>query len=383
MNVIYKPRFAGGKGLLFGVICVAAAFTLRRLEAGRLENEFPYTTFTVATAVTAWFAGWRNAAFVHAFGIVIGYWFFVTPHQVLGPFSFESAWGTAFNVMIGVVICLFTAQWQASATAARKELEERERAQKALLSAQQELRAYAGELESRVAERTHDLRDALDRLHSFTYSMVHDMRAPLRAITGFAAILEQDFDHTDEAREYLHRMRDAAQRLDQLIMDLQSYSETASREVTMEAVALDKVLSAVLDQYMEIRKSKQHIQIAGPLPVVRANRALLVQAVAHLLTNALKFVPSDREPDVRVYATEHDAVARLWIEDNGIGIKPEHQEKIFGMFQQLHARGLYPGTGMGLAIAKRAIDRMSGTIGVESKPNAGSRFWIELPLCSN
>jgi len=377
MHVIYQHRFGGWRGLLFGAACVTVAFALRFFGAAKLQEAFPFTTFTAATALAAWFAGWRTAALVHLAGLSLATVFFVAPHSDTPSAEFDDTWGMVFNLMIGFVICLFTWQWEKAARTAEREMAERARAQTALLAAQEQLQNHAHELESSVESRTRELREALGRLQAFTYSMVHDMRAPLRAINGFANLLESEVHQSAEAADYLRRMRDASQRLDQLITDLQSYSDTASRDVPVEPVETTGFIREVIEQYAA--DSQHSIHVEGPLPAVMANRALLAQAIGHLLNNALKFVPAGCRPDVRIFATENGCNVRLWIADNGVGIAPEYREKIFGFFQQLHPIGRYAGTGMGLPIAQRAIERMHGAIGLESEVGKGSRFWIELP----
>jgi signal transduction histidine kinase len=129
---------------------------------------------------------------------------------------------------------------------------------------------------------------------------------------------------------------------------------------------------------------KPELSAVGPFPSVRAHRVLLGQALANLLSNAVKFVSPGVRPRVTVRAERRDgpggrASVRLWVEDNGIGVAPEHQGRIFRVFERLHPASKYPGTGIGLAIVRRSIERLGGSSGVESEPGRGSRFWIELP----
>jgi signal transduction histidine kinase len=121
------------------------------------------------------------------------------------------------------------------------------------------------------------------------------------------------------------------------------------------------------------------LTIQKKLPAVLGHRPVLVQAVTNLITNAVKFVQHGVRPKVRISAKENAGRVRLWVEDNGIGIAAEHQERIFKIFERLHSVATYPGTGIGLAIVRKGIERMGGTVGVESEPGKGSRFWIELP----
>lgn len=237
-------------------------------------------------------------------------------------------------------------------------------------------------LERTVAERTVQLRDTVQQLETFSYSIVHDMRAPLRAMRSFAVFLQNDYsDRLDEtARDYLARINSAAGRLDALITDVLSFSRVSMEEAELQPVNLDLLLKDLVEQYPQFQEAAVNIHIQGPLPVVLGNSVLLTQVFSNLMGNALKFFPPGGEPRVTVRAENVDRShrVRVWVEDNGIGIPPEHRQKIFGLFQRLHRPEEYAGTGVGLAIMKKAVERMGGMVGVESEVHQGSRFWFEL-----
>jgi signal transduction histidine kinase len=130
---------------------------------------------------------------------------------------------------------------------------------------------------------------------------------------------------------------------------------------------------------LPLRQRGGEIAVEGPFPRVRAHRSTLVQVLTNLLTNAIVYVAPGAPPRIRVWTEERSGTVRVWVEDQGIGIAPEHQERIFHVFERLHGSETYPGTGIGLAIVRKGIERMGGTVGVESAQGAGSRFWIELP----
>ena len=139
----------------------------------------------------------------------------------------------------------------------------------------------------------------------------------------------------------------------------------------------------VVQQYPDMRPEKADIEVEGPLPDVIAHEPSLTQVVSNLLSNAVKFMPPHQRPRGRVSADQGESRARLWIADNGIGIKPEHQSRLFGMFERLHPSSEYEGTGIGLAIVRKAIERMNGSVGVESDGISGSRFWVDLPIAGS
>jgi signal transduction histidine kinase len=235
-------------------------------------------------------------------------------------------------------------------------------------------------LESAVRERTAKLRETVGELEAFSYSVSHDLRAPLRAMHGYAAALIEDAGHklALNEREYLQRISNAAQRLDRLINDVLTYSRLARTEVQFDRVDLDAVVRETLLQYPSLTSAQARISVAHPLGVVLGHEALIVQVVSNLLSNAVKFVLPGVLPEVKVYSKHHDGGLRLWVEDNGIGIAPHNHTRIFGMFQRLNAEWAYEGTGMGLSIVKKAAERMGGRVGVESDEGKGSRFWLDL-----
>jgi PAS domain S-box-containing protein len=258
----------------------------------------------------------------------------------------------------------------------------RKRAEMDLEKARAALQEHAEALERRVSERTAALSETVAHLETFSYSITHDMRGPLRAMTSFAQLLKEEYgEKLDESgHEYLRRIVDSARRLDRLIQDVLQYSRVARGDFPIESVNVDRLVRDIIAQYPDLAQRQQHIHFEGCSPelCVRANLAAMTQIVSNLLNNALKFVPPGREPDVHLHCVAVDDRVRITVEDNGIGIPLEHQHKIFGVFQRLHGQE-YTGTGIGLSIVKKAVERMGGTVGLESAPGRGSLFWVELP----
>jgi len=245
----------------------------------------------------------------------------------------------------------------------------------------EEIERHAAELEERVAQRTADLAEANAELEAFAYTVAHDLRAPLRAMAGFGQALVEDYGDRldDEGRDWTERITGAATSMDALIQDLLAYSRLSRADLELRPAALDSVVSDALAQlHGEVEARGAEVAVGRPLLGVLAHRQTLVQVVANLLGNALKFVPAATRPEVRVRAEEAGGRVRLWVEDNGIGIDPEHHQQIFRVFERLHGSESYPGTGIGLAIVRKGMERMGGSAGVESAVGVGSRFWIEL-----
>lgn len=244
------------------------------------------------------------------------------------------------------------------------------------------LRSLTRELETRVAARTAELAETNAELEAFTYTVSHDLRAPLRAMQGLAQALREDYAAAlDTAgHDYVARVIAAAARMDALIQDLLAYSHLARAALQPATVDLKKILEAAQEQLaFDIRKSHAIIDIVTPLASVSAHASTLVQVVVNLLANAIKFVKPGTQPRIRIWTETRAGHARLWVQDEGIGIDAEHRERIFRVFERLHGIETYPGTGIGLAIVRKGIERMGGATGVESNA-IGSRFWIELPL---
>ncbi len=234
------------------------------------------------------------------------------------------------------------------------------------------------QLEKAVAERTAKLRETIGELEAFSYSIAHDMRAPLRSLTGFSdLLLAESGDKLDpEGQGYLRRIAAAAGRMDKLIQDVLDYSRVVRTDPPLEPVDPGELLRGIADTYPMLSPDKADLVLEGPFPRVLGNEALLTQVFSNLLGNAVKFVPPGIKPRVRVWAEEHDDRVRVSFEDNGIGIPARQHERIFRIFER-GGHG-YEGTGIGLAIVKKAVERMGGKVALESEPGRGSRFWIEV-----
>lgn len=249
--------------------------------------------------------------------------------------------------------------------------------------ADDQVRQLNATLEQRVQERTAQLTEVNQELKRFNYTVSHDLRSPLRAIRGLIEALGEDYhDRLDETgQEYIRYIADSARRMDTLIQDLLAYSRLTQTQIQLQTVDLDALLQEVLSQLEPERQAKQaEITVKLPLPRVVGQRTILTQVLINLLSNAIEYVEPNISPRVQVWAEQRQNRVRIWVADNGIGIDPEYQAQIFGVFERLHSAETYTGTGIGLAIVQKGIERMGGEVGVESQLGQGSRFWIELPL---
>jgi PAS domain S-box-containing protein len=243
-----------------------------------------------------------------------------------------------------------------------------------------ERKAFQTGLERLVAERTAKLQETVTELEAFSYSVSHDMRAPLRAMQGYAKVLLSDYkDKLDSvATQYLERIFRASNRLDSLIQDVLAYSRVAKGEIALHPVDLERLIEDILPNHPELQPPQVCLLVEKPLHLVLGHEAYLTQCVTNLLGNAVKFVPAGVVPQIRVRTELLNGRVRAWFEDNGIGIDPSHHDRIFEIFGQVHPEKKYGGTGIGLAIVRKAVQRMGGEVGVESELGQGSRFWFIL-----
>jgi chemotaxis family two-component system sensor kinase Cph1 len=280
-----------------------------------------------------------------------------------------------------------------------------------LRAASSQLSVARDALEITIAERTSDLEvanKALEEraaelarsnleLERFAYVASHDLQEPLRMVVSYVQLLERRYKSIldADAHEFMGFAVDGAKRMQTLINDLLTYSRVGRHESRVTPVAADAALEAALSNLKTgLEENEAHVTRDAPLPVVRADSARLTQVFQNLIGNALKF-RGEAPPHIHVGATridEDDDPARgspgtkLWrftVRDNGIGIAPQHQERIFVIFQRLHTRGEYPGTGIGLAICKKVIELFGGHIGVESEAGKGATFWFTLPAAES
>jgi signal transduction histidine kinase len=288
-----------------------------------------------------------------------------------------------------------------------------------------QVRQHAENLERKVRERTSRLNEIIAQLEGFSYTVAHDLRAPIRSLKGYADVILEDYGAKipEKGRQYLERMKRAAEGMDLLTRDLLEFSR-----ISLQHIDHERIEPGVLVE--DIVQHTPALQVPGvltahpPLHPVLGNRTMLRQCLFNLIENALKFISPERPPRIRVWTerrySENDPSSppasrppflsatteglpadpggassegipasgqsaaeggwvRIFVEDNGIGITPENHQKIFGVFERIPTPGNYEGTGIGLAIVARAVQRMNGSCGVESKQDGGSRFWIELP----
>jgi PAS domain S-box-containing protein len=275
----------------------------------------------------------------------------------------------------------------------------------ALQLAHQQLKLHAERLEAEVTARTAELRESLNELETFSSSIPHDIKGPLRAIRGFVELLRDQHgrEFSAESTALLCKITESCARLQRFIENVLSYSRLGRGAVDLQRVDLAALIPRVLDEYPHAREANADVAVSQPLLPVLASEGLLMQSLANLISNAVKFVAPGTRPVLKIWTellpsplsetvtpqappavipaqANHPSknYVRLWIQDNGIGIPEKDRQKIFNLFARLHSQAHYDGTGVGLAVVQRAMTRMGGSTGVESEVGKGSRFWIQL-----
>ncbi len=246
-----------------------------------------------------------------------------------------------------------------------------------------QLLQHAKELDRRVEERTVQLRAANKELEAFAYSISHDLRSPLRAVSGFAQIIARRHRQflNEEGRHYVDNIVQAAERMGQLIDDLLTFSRLGRQALKLQPVPLGEVVTLVLHHLGErMTATKAVIDLPSEWPVIHGEQTLLLEIFTNLLENALTYRRPEVAPHIGVsWRMADDQVVVVAVSDNGVGIAPEYQKKIFNVFQRLHSDEDIPGVGIGLAIVKRAVEVLGGQVWVESEVGQGSTFYLTLP----
>jgi len=247
----------------------------------------------------------------------------------------------------------------------------------AILNLTDKLHTQNANLEQRVQERTADLQESIAELQRISYAITHDMRAPLRALQGFASIIDQESRTLDDNhRQMLRRIGIAASRMDKLITDALNYTDAVRQEMKLSPVDCARLLKGMIESYPAFQPAEIEIEIRGEFPMVLANEAGLTQCFSALLNNAIAFAKDGQQPRLTIRAETRNEFVRFWFEDQGRGIPPAMLPRVFDIFSSDSGKG--EGIGIGLAICRKIIERLRGRIGVESEPGTGSRFWLDL-----
>jgi PAS domain S-box-containing protein len=261
------------------------------------------------------------------------------------------------------------------------DITDRKQAEAALQQAKTDLEVKVQERTAALQQLNEELQRSNQELEQFAYIVSHDLQEPLRAVRSYTQLLAEDYPIAESdamVHEYMLHITEGAERMQQLIQDLLSYSRMGSNPLILTAFDCNEVLRQVIQNLQVAIAESQANITAESLPVITADRTQLIQLLQNLISNAIKF---RREIPLQIHITVHSAADewRFVVQDNGIGIKPQYLERIFVIFKRLHTRQEFPGTGIGLAIAKRIVERHGGRIWANSEPGQGTAFYFTLP----
>ena len=251
----------------------------------------------------------------------------------------------------------------------------------ARLQAERKIRRLNAALEQRVEQMTRELQEANHELEAFSYSVSHDLRAPLRHMDGFSRILRQEYaaDLPEEARHYLDRVRSATTHMSNLVEDLLQFSRLGRHSPQLSRVALRNLLDEARAETLSAAGGRDIEWRIGKLPEAEVDANLFRQVLVNLLSNAIKFSRNQSKAVIEIASREEDGETILFVRDNGAGFDPRHADKLFGVFQRLHRQDEFEGTGIGLATVQRIIKKHGGRVWAESQPGQGTTFYFTVP----
>jgi signal transduction histidine kinase len=338
------------------IACVAIALGLALLAQRYEFRDVEMPVFTMAIAISTWYAGNGPSALAVLLCMALFDYFFTEPLYSFDVSAKDLPYFFIFIVW-GIIVASFAAV--------------RRRVEDSLLRAQADLAKRAAELEATNKE-----------LEAFTYSVSHDLRAPLRHVAGFAELLQRQSSAVldDKARRYMTMILEAAKRMGSLVDDLLGFSRIGRAEARMTAVSLDQLVREVIAELAQDTRNRDIDWRIGTLPVCYGDRAMLKVAFMNLLSNAVKFTRLRPQARIEIGCADgKDGQVEIFVADNGAGFEMQYVNKLFGVFQRLHRSEEFEGTGIGLATVQRIVHRHGGQVRAQGAVGQGATFYFSLP----
>jgi signal transduction histidine kinase len=352
-------------GLHYGVAAglLMIAFLIRSALAPLLDNHSPFLFFLPAAMLASLFGGLLPGLAVLIAGMIIGDVFFLKPAIGFGRYTLTELTALVSYLLTGA-IAVGLIEWFRRTRIRLYRTE-----------------AHEKSLEAQVAQRTASLEQSLKSLEGVLYHVAHDLRAPLRAMHSFSRLLIENASSSLDitAIDYARRIAEASLKMDVLVRDLLNYGRLGHHDVRLSSLDLWPLVESITAELNSgIQSRRAEIRVDAPSPKVRGDAQILTAVLKNLIENAVKFIPSGTVPRIHIWSEVRERAVRVCIQDNGIGIAAAYHERIFGVFERGPSSAHYPGTGIGLAIVQKGIERLGGRVGVQSNVGEGSCFWFDL-----
>ena len=371
----------------FAVAATASAILIRYWLDPYAGEKFPNAIVVPAITLVAWFGGFGPSLLTFVAGFLLSNWFFVSPRHSFTPHGTDNLLSHVSSVFVALSIIFFgrhmhLARKRADANAHKAISHQRQLEQEVLdrKRAEEEVRRLNTDLERRVQQRTSELVAANEELESFTYSVSHDLRAPLRHVDAYAQMLEEDFGAQlpPEAQNFTKKIRQGSQNMRQLVDDLLHLSHLGKTELNRQKTPLNPMVAEVVNE-LKPETASRHIEWQlGDLPLAECDPGLMKQVFANLIANAVKYTRPREEAKIEIGQLKANGEITVFVRDNGVGFNMKYVNKLFGVFQRLHRAEEFEGTGVGLATVARIVRKHGGRVWAEAELNKGATFYFTL-----